>query len=220
MKTREEFINELGLDASMIEDLGAIKSSEGNDVEDMRTRVSRVKVKKNKQGMPVGLKQTESKEEIDEETPVGKGKRLSPKAHAFAMNVASGMSPKEAYRRAYNPPNSSDATMQKNANALLKDARITLLLESLWEDIKENIVTDQVIARRYVMKELLAHAKDANTQTSNRLKALEMMGRAIGMFTDKVEQRVEEVNVDQLKKELESSLHLLESTSKRASKHH
>ncbi len=41
MKTREEFINELGLDASMIEDLGAIKSSEGNDVEDMRTRFYR-----------------------------------------------------------------------------------------------------------------------------------------------------------------------------------
>jgi hypothetical protein len=219
MKTREEFINELGLDASMLDDVGAIKSSEGNNVEDMRSRVARVKVKKNKQGMPVGMKPVENTDEIDEQTPIAKGSRLSPKAHAFAMNVASGMSPKEAYRRAYNPPNSSDATMQKNANALLKDARITLLLESLWEDIKENIVTDQVIARRYVMKELLAHAKDANTQTSNRLKALEMMGRAIGMFTDKVEQKVEEVNVDQLKKELESSLQLLES-SKRVSKHH
>jgi len=218
MKTREEFINELGLDASMVEDIGAIKSSGGINVEDMRSRVSKVKVKKNKQGLPIGIKREENPNEIDDETPVAKGKRLSPKAHAFAMNVASGMSPKEAYRRAYNPPNSSDATMQKNANALLKDARISLLLESLWEDVKENIITDQIIARRYVMKELLSHAKDEKNQTSNKLKALELMGRAIGMFTDKVEQRVEEVSVEQLKKELESSLHLLDS--KRVSKHH
>jgi len=218
MKTREEFINELGLDASMVEDIGAIKSSGGINVEDMRSRVSKVKVKKNKQGLPIGMKREENPNEIDDETPVAKGKRLSPKAHAFAMNVASGMSPKEAYRRAYNPPNSSDATMQKNANALLKDARISLLLESLWEDVKENIITDQIIARRYVMKELLSHAKDEKNQTSNKLKALELMGRAIGMFTDKVEQRVEEVSVEQLKKELESSLHLLDS--KRVSKHH
>jgi len=218
MKTREEFINELGLDASMVGDIGAIKSSEGINVEDMRMRVNSVKVKKNKQGMPIGMKPVVNTEEIDEDTPIAKGKRLSPKAHAFAMNVASGMSPKEAYRRAYNPPNSSDATMQKNANALLKDARISLLLESLWEDVKENIVTDQIIARRFVIKELLAHAKDEKNQTSNKLKALELMGRAIGMFTDKVEQRTEEISVDQLKKELESSLHLLDS--KRASKHH
>jgi chorismate mutase len=218
MKTREEFINELGLDASMIEDIGAIKSSEGINVEDMRSRVNSVKVKKNKQGLPIGMKREENPNDIDEQTHVGKGKRLSTKAHAFAMNVASGMSPREAYRRAYNPPNSSDATMQKNANALLKDARITLLLESLWEDVKENIITDQVIARRFVIKELLAHAKDEKNQTSNKLKALELMGRAIGMFTDKVEQRVEEISVEQLKKELESSLHLLEN--KRASKHH
>jgi hypothetical protein len=218
MKTREEFINELGLDASMVEDIGAIKSSGGINVEDMRSRVIKVKVKKNKQGLPIGMKREENPNEIDDETPVAKGKRLSPKAHAFAMNVASGMSPKEAYRRAYNPPNSSDATMQKNANALLKDARISLLLESLWEDVKENIITDQIIARRYVMKELLSHAKDEKNQTSNKLKALELMGRAIGMFTDKVEQRVEEVSVEQLKKELESSLHLLDS--KRVSKHH
>jgi len=46
---------------------------------------------------------------------------------------------------------------------------------------------------------------------SNRLKSLELMGRAVGMFTDKVETKTEEVNVDTLKKELESSLLLLQS---------
>jgi hypothetical protein len=36
-----------------------------------------------------------------------------------------------------------------------------------------------------------------------------MMGRAIGMFTDKVESKVETISTEQLKAELESSLELL-----------
>jgi hypothetical protein len=61
------------------------------------------------------------------------------------------------------------------------------------------------------MSELYNHAERAGERTSDKLKALELMGRAIGMFTDKVESKVEEVNVDSLKKELESSLALLQS---------
>jgi hypothetical protein len=36
-----------------------------------------------------------------------------------------------------------------------------------------------------------------------------MMGRAIGMFTDKVESKVETISTEQLKADLESSLALL-----------
>jgi hypothetical protein len=61
------------------------------------------------------------------------------------------------------------------------------------------------------MSQLFDHAERAGERTSDKLKALELMGRAIGMFTDKVESKVEEINVDTLKKELESSLSLLQS---------
>lgn len=70
-----------------------------------------------------------------------------------------------------------------------------------------------------VLADLYKHAKDESAQLSNRLKALELIGRSVGMFTDKVEQTVEEVSVDQLKKELESSLALLDKTPKRTMTH-
>lgn len=214
MKSREEFIKNLGDDASMDDELSAIAESGGNDVEDMRSKVESVKSKKKSNGLPYGVKAEEITGNAED------NKRLTPRMKAFASNVVQGMSPKEAYRRAYECENSSEATIQKNANALLKDRRITLLLESFFEDLQENVITDQVHARRHIMKQLFKHANDKNAQLSNRLKSLELMGRAIGMFTDKVEQKVEEVSVDQLKKELESSLHLLESTSKRQAKPH
>jgi hypothetical protein len=39
------------------------------------------------------------------------------------------------------------------------------------------------------------------------------MGRAVGMFTDKVEQKVEEISTERLKKELQSSLALLDNVT-------
>jgi hypothetical protein len=48
----------------------------------------------------------------------------------------------------------------------------------------------------------------------SKLKALELIGRAVGMFTDKVETKVEEVSTDQLKRELEGHLALLDQATK------
>jgi predicted HNH restriction endonuclease len=137
---------------------------------------------------------------------------MTAKMHAFASNIVQGMSPSDAYRRAYDCSNMSEASIVSDANRLLKDARITQLLESFWVTLKENVIADHQATRRHIMSQLFDHAERAGERTSDKLKALELMGRAIGMFTDKVESKVEEVNVDSLKKELESSLALLQTT--------
>ena len=56
------------------------------------------------------------------------------------------------------------------------------------------------------------HAQSAKTE-GTQLKALELMGRAVGMFTDKVETKVEEINTEKLKAELKSHLTLLENVA-------
>ena len=213
MKSRESFINSLGEDASMDEELSAIAESGGNSDEVMRTNVAQVDIKRKKNGLPYGVQAEELTGNAED------NKRMTPKMRAFASNIVQGMSPKEAYRRVYDCENSSEATIQANANRLLKDARITLLLESFFEDLKENVITDNVSARRHIMKELFKHANDDKAQLSNRLKSLELMGRAIGMFTDKVESKVEEISTDQLKKELEASLALMETTQRKSKTH-
>jgi hypothetical protein len=76
-----------------------------------------------------------------------------------------------------------------------------------------NLVNDAVAARRHVMTELLEHAKSMKSEGS-KLKALELIGRAVGMFTDKVETKVEEVSTEQLKRELEGHLSLLDQATK------
>ena len=183
----------------------ASTTHEGDYVEDMRSRVSQVEVKKKKNGLPRGVHREETS------NPQGKDRRMTAKMHAFASNVVQGMSPSDAYRRAYDTSNMSEASTMSEANRLLKDPRITQLLESFWTTLKENVIADAVSTRRHIMAELYEHAQNKEAQLSNRLKSLELMGRAVGMFTDKVETKTEEVNVDTLKKELESSLLLLQS---------
>jgi hypothetical protein len=65
------------------------------------------------------------------------------------------------------------------------------------------------------MAELFKHSKDDDTPISMKLRSLELMGKAVGLFSDKAEQMAEVIDVDALKKELESSLRLLENANKR-----
>jgi len=177
----------------------------GAYVEDMRSRVAQVDVKKKRNGLPRGVHREETTDSQ------GRDKRMTAKMSAFASNIVQGMSPNDAYRRAYDCSNMGEASIVSEANRLLKDPRITLLLESFWKTLKENVIADQQATRRHIMSELFEHAERKTERTSDRLKALELMGRAVGMFTDKIESKTEEVNVDSLKKELESSLELLKT---------
>ena len=79
---------------------------------------------------------------------------------------------------------------------------------------KEMVIQDELATRRFVMSELFTHAKEADG-VGHKLKALELMGKAVGMFVDKVESKVEEINAEQLKNELASHLELLNSATKK-----
>jgi len=176
-------------------------TSEGNNSGAMRSAVEKTTPKRTVNGKIRG----KDKDVV---------KRMTPKMKIFCSLIAQGKAPKDAYRMSYNSRTNNDATILTEVNKLMKDPRIKVFLEGIWETVKENIIDDALATRRKVMSDLFKHADNKEAQLSNRLKSLELIGRAIGMFTDKVEQRVEEVNVDTLKRDLESSLHLLESMPK------
>ena len=144
---------------------------------------------------------------------VRKGKRVvTAKMRCCASLVAQGKSPREAYRTAYNVGDRKEHLVITGASRLMRDVRIQALTEDVWSAVAENIIDDAIATRRFVMGELKKHA-DTAKQDSAKLKALELMGRAVGMFTDKVETKVEELSTEKLKAELESSLHLLDGTA-------
>lgn len=172
--------------------------------EGMQTAVAKIREKKTKTGKVYGVETVEDKRKQREK------KRLTSKMQVFVNNLLSGQSPVLAYKNAYNVRTDNHATIVTSANKLMADPRINTLLEALSEEYRRKVIENAAATREHVMAELFKHARAAK-QEGTQLKALELMGRAVGMFTDKVEQKVEEISTEKLKQELQSHLKLLDN---------
>jgi hypothetical protein len=201
---REEMIKKLESNDIPIDDDYDIVTSAGSeektDSEAMHIAVSKVREKRTSTGKVFGLK---------EKKPT---KRLTANQQVFVQNILNGMTQLDAYKDAYDTRTENDSTISVNANRLIRTPKVAALLGSLTDTFKEKIIQDAVGTRRYVMEQLYVHAASAKSE-GTKLKALEMMGRAVGMFTDKVEQKVEQISTDQLKAELKSHLTLLDNVT-------
>jgi hypothetical protein len=140
---------------------------------------------------------------------VRRPKPLSPRQALFTTGVIQGKSLRQAYRDAYGNDTGSDASISASANKLMKDPRIKHILEEAWEETAEHLSEDLSASKRYVLKGLLALSKKAK-QEGTKLKALELMGKACGLFTPTDVQDKAVVTADQLKRELAGHIKLLE----------
>ena len=136
-------------------------------------------------------------------------KPLSPRQVLFTTGVIQGKSLRQAYRDAYANDTGSDASISASANKLMKDPRIKVILEEAWEETAEHLAEDLSASKRYVLKGLLALSKKAK-QEGTKLKALELMGKACGLFTPTDVQDKAVITADQLKRELSGHMKLLE----------
>lgn len=141
-------------------------------------------------------------------------KPLSSQQVAFAQGVIEGKSQRQAYRDAYPNAKGSDATISACAHKLSKDPRVKRMIESGWEETTEALVEDVAAQKRYVARALVALSKGGK-QEGTRLRALELLGRAAGMFKDTVQQADKPVTADQLRAELAGHLRLVSQGAKR-----
>ena len=65
-------------------------------------------------------------------------------------------------------------------------------------------IEDAKVARTYVIRELLKHSQQSSDALA--IRSLELIGRSVGMFTDKVETKDTTVSTERLKKELDDTL--------------
>lgn len=165
--------------------------------EQMRATVESIAETKTKTGKIRGVKSTDDGV-------------LTPKQRMFVSLVTQGNSPKEAYRKAYSNRTDNEAIIGASANRLMNSPKVKRLLSHLWDKQEKNIIMDAQKTRLHIMEELLTHSKEMKNESS-KLKALELMGKAVGMFTDKIETKVEQISAEQLKDELSQHLSLLDS---------
>ena len=134
---------------------------------------------------------------------------LSPRQVLFTQGVIQGKSLRQAYRDAFANETGSDASISASANKLMRDPRIKKILEEAWEETIEHLSEDIVASKRYVLKGLLALSKKGK-QEGTQLKALELMGKACGLFTPTEVKDKAVITADQLKRELAGHIKLLD----------
>ena len=135
---------------------------------------------------------------------------LTPSQMEFTKGCIAGKTMRQAYRDAYPNAKGSDQVITSSAYRLSRDPRIQKALQDAWGETIEVLAEDTAATKRYVMKELLALTKGGK-QEGSRLKALELMGRAAGMFQIATDKPVDKPSAEQLRKELSGHLKLLDN---------
>jgi hypothetical protein len=136
-------------------------------------------------------------------------KPLTEQQRLFATLVIQGKTQRVAYREAYNTA-MSDSAVSSNASKLANDPRIANMISAAWDETIEHLADDVASTKRYVLRKLVALSKDAK-QEGSRLKALELLGKSVGIFTVVEEKADKAVSADQLKRELSGHLKLLDN---------
>lgn len=135
---------------------------------------------------------------------------MTPSMMEFCKGLVIGKTMRQAYRDGYPNAKGNDQVITSAAYRLSRDPRVQKTLQDAWGETVEVLAEDVVATKRYVLKELLALTK-AGKQEGSRLKALELMGRAAGMFQPTVAEATAKVSAEQLRKELSGHLRLLDN---------
>ena len=128
--------------------------------------------------------------------------RLTAKQESFAQKVAAGSILSDAYRESYSAENMADKTVWSEACRLAQHPKVSTRIKAIQSDIEADHRTRSARREEYVLKRLQEEAEQAETDGS-RVRALELLGKTVGLFTDKVEI---EQDTDKTAAELEQDL--------------
>ena len=141
---------------------------------------------------------------------VGKEERpLTGKQEAFAKLVAGGAVLSDAYRECYSADSMKDSTVWSEACRLAQNPKVSARIRSIQADNEQSQRMRLLRREEWVLKSLQEEAVSADN-ASSRIRALELVGKTVGMFTDRVEQTdTTERSASDIERELRAKLERL-----------
>jgi hypothetical protein len=111
---------------------------------------------------------------------------LTPKQEQFAAAIVEGKTQADAYRQAYDASGMKDGTVWSEAARLMRRPHVTARVEELRAE--EEVVRQGLLLSREeaILARLEHEALTAKTDAA-RIRALELLGRNVGMFVERVE---------------------------------
>ena len=134
--------------------------------------------------------------------------KLSPRRERFAQLLAAGEGQSAAYRQCFNADGMKPQTVWSEASRLAATPQVSARLGVLQAAQAVEIVHDMAAIRSSVLARLSALADGAESESA-RVRALELLGKASGLFEERPQNPAEQGSTIELRKRLETRLNLM-----------
>ena len=132
---------------------------------------------------------------------------LTDKQEAFAMLVFEGVNFSDAYREAYDASNMSAASIHIEACRLVKHPKVAHRIDTLIRDREAQQRMQRLSRSEKLISKLENIAFRDGEADGTQVRALELLGKSMGMWIDKVETEDKtERTEEQLEKEIQEKL--------------
>jgi len=133
-------------------------------------------------------------------------KELTPKQAHFARCVAQGMTQADAYREAYDPKQSTAATIHTLASRVMSRVEVRARVEALIKARERAVVASALSDRDKVLGKLRLWIDGTEETDSNRIRVAELLGRSSGLFATDINVTTKERDSSAVAAEIEQRL--------------
>jgi hypothetical protein len=133
-------------------------------------------------------------------------KELTPKQAHFARCVAQGMTQADAYREAYDPKQSTAATIHTLASRVMARVEVRARVEALIKARERAVVASALSDRDKVLGKLRLWIDGTEETDSNRIRVAELLGRSSGLFATDINVTTRERDSSAVAAEIEHRL--------------
>lgn len=137
---------------------------------------------------------------------MAQGDTLTPKQSAFAGLVARGVSQVEAYLRSYSTKNTSRPVASQEAKRLMKIPKVAAAIAGLKANSKLARLTQQTLNKDWIIDRLQTEATETDNSASVRVRALEILAKSHGLFSDSTTVTVEARSSEEVARDLKAKL--------------
>ena len=144
---------------------------------------------------------------------VSKESDLTIKQRAFVNEIIKGKlgSYKEAYAKVYDVTLTKQGNIPKwvevEASKLVANPKIALSIQKAIERKEQSVTASSLRTRNYVIEQLYRESKESDSDSS-RVRALELLGKSVALFTDVTEERKAR-DTDEIERDIETKLEQL-----------
>ncbi len=132
--------------------------------------------------------------------------QLTEKQETFALKVINGLSLSDAYRQSYSAEHMKSPSVHVEASRLAALPKVALRIQQLWCQKDEDRHMQALRREDFVLDNLKNESLTATTDSA-RVRALELLGKTIGLFDGRGgKEEPPELTADELEQKLKQKL--------------